>query len=143
MGIERRRYIQTFRLQKIPEHSDLSVVKEYMQMFGNDLWVDFNKFNPLDRTVAPNVCKKITMAKEKAVGTAERYITNSIYHNKPWKRTIEKLAEKRIYHRLAAVIPGEDYLSIEEELNEFYRNLEKEWFYRGFTEGICFLLDLM
>lgn len=73
----------------------------------------------------------------------ERYITDSIYHNKPWERTIEELAEKRIYHMLAAVIPGEDYLSIEEELNEFYRNLEKEWFYRGFTEGIRFLLELM
>ena len=72
----------------------------------------------------------------------EKYITDSIYHHKPWERTIEELAEKRIYHRLAAVIPGEDYLSIEEELNEFYRNLEKEWFYRGFTEGIRFLLDL-
>ncbi len=73
----------------------------------------------------------------------ERYITDSIYHNKTWKRTIEELEEKRIYRRLSAVIPGEDYLSIEEELNEFYRNLEKEWFYRGFTEGIRFLLDLM
>ena len=73
----------------------------------------------------------------------ERYITDSIYHNKPWERTIEELAEKRIYLRLSAVIPREDYLSIEEELNEFYRNLEKEWFYRGFTEGIRFLLDLM
>ena len=49
----------------------------------------------------------------------EKYITDSIYHHKPWERTIE------------------------EELNEFYRNLEKEWFYRGFTEGIRFLLDLM
>lgn len=73
----------------------------------------------------------------------ERYITDSIYHNKTWERTIEELAEKRIYHRLSAVIPEEDYLSIEEELNEFYRNLEKEWFYRGFTEGIRFLLGLM
>lgn len=73
----------------------------------------------------------------------ERYITDSIYHNKQWERTAVELKEKRIYHRLAAVIHGEDYLLIEEELNEFYRNLEKEWFYRGFTEGISFLLDLM
>ena len=73
----------------------------------------------------------------------ERYIADSIYHNKPWERTIEELAEKRIYRRLSAVIPREDYLSIEEDLNEFYRNLEKEWFYRGFTEGIRFLMDLM
>lgn len=73
----------------------------------------------------------------------ERYITNSIYQNKTWERTIEELAEKRIYRRLSAVIPRENYLSIEEDLNEFYRNLEKEWFYRGFTERIRFLLDLM
>lgn len=56
---------------------------------------------------------------------------------------MEELAEKRIYRRLAAVIPREDYLLIEEELNKFYQNLEKEWFYRGFTEGIRFLLELM
>lgn len=73
----------------------------------------------------------------------EKYITDSIYHNKTWERTMEELAEKRICRRLAAVIPREDYLLIEEELNEFYRNLEKEWFYRGFTEGIRFLLELM
>lgn len=40
-----------FRLQKILGHSDLSVVKEYVQMFGNDLCVDFDKYNPLDNTV--------------------------------------------------------------------------------------------
>lgn len=38
-----------FRLQKMLGHSDLSVVKEYVQMFGNDLVADFDKFNPLDR----------------------------------------------------------------------------------------------
>lgn len=38
-----------FRLQKILGHSDLSVVKEYVQIFGTDLAVDFDKFNPLDR----------------------------------------------------------------------------------------------
>ena len=73
----------------------------------------------------------------------ERYITDSIYYNKTWEQTAEELVEKRIYRRLATMIPGENYLLIEEELNEFYRNLEKEWFYRGFTEGIRFLLDLM
>ena len=52
-----------FRLQKILGHSDLSVVKEYVQMFGNDLSVDFDKFNPLDCTIASNSCKKIAMAK--------------------------------------------------------------------------------
>ena len=50
-----------FRLQKVLGHSDLAVVKEYVQMFGNDLAVDFDKFNPLDRTVAPNGSKKLTM----------------------------------------------------------------------------------
>lgn len=37
-----------FRLQKILGHSDLTVVKEYVNMFSNDLAIDFNKFNPLD-----------------------------------------------------------------------------------------------
>lgn len=38
-----------FRLQKILGHSDLTVVKEYVQMFGNDLAIDFDRFNPLDQ----------------------------------------------------------------------------------------------
>jgi len=38
-----------FRLQKMLGHSDLSVVKEYVNMFGNDLSIDFDKFNPLDQ----------------------------------------------------------------------------------------------
>lgn len=50
-----------FRLQKILGHSDLTVVKEYVQMFGQDLVVDFDKFNPLDRTVSSNHSKKLTM----------------------------------------------------------------------------------
>lgn len=37
-----------FRLQKILGHSDLTVTKEYVQMFGQDLQLDFEKFNPLD-----------------------------------------------------------------------------------------------
>lgn len=37
-----------FRLQKMLGHSDLTVVREYVQMFGNDLSKDFDKFNPLD-----------------------------------------------------------------------------------------------
>lgn len=37
-----------FRLQKMLGHSDLTVVREYVQMFGNDLSIDFDKFNPLD-----------------------------------------------------------------------------------------------
>lgn len=37
-----------FRLQKILGHSDLTVTKEYVNMFGQDLQLDFEKFNPLD-----------------------------------------------------------------------------------------------
>ncbi len=51
-----------FRLQKILGHSDLSVVKEYVQMFGQDLAVDFDKFNPLDQTMVPTVNKRLKMA---------------------------------------------------------------------------------
>ena len=29
-------------------HSDLTVVKEYVNMFSNELSIDFDKFNPLD-----------------------------------------------------------------------------------------------
>lgn len=50
-----------FRLQKILGHSDLSVVKEYVQMFGNDLTVDFDKFNPLDRMELSNTKERITL----------------------------------------------------------------------------------
>ena len=50
-----------FRLQKILGHSDLTVVKEYVQMFGQDLAIDFDKFNPLDRTVSAGGNKKLTM----------------------------------------------------------------------------------
>ena len=38
-----------FRLQKILGHSDLTVTKEYVNMFGQDLQLDFEKFNPLDQ----------------------------------------------------------------------------------------------
>lgn len=38
-----------FRLQKMLGHSDLTVTKEYVNMFGQDLQLDFEKFNPLDR----------------------------------------------------------------------------------------------
>ena len=37
-----------FRLQKMLAHSDLTVTKEYVNMFGQDLQMDFEKFNPLD-----------------------------------------------------------------------------------------------
>lgn len=50
-----------FRLQKILGHSDLAVVKEYVQMFGNDLSVGFDKFNPLDRLTVNQNAEKIRM----------------------------------------------------------------------------------
>jgi integrase/recombinase XerD len=40
--------IDAFRLQRLLGHSDLTVTKEYIEMFGSDLQVDFDKFNPLD-----------------------------------------------------------------------------------------------
>ena len=46
-----------FRLQKILGHSDLTVTKEYVQMFGQDLQMDFEKFNPLDRMQNPRGTK--------------------------------------------------------------------------------------
>lgn len=38
-----------FRLQKILGHSSLDVVKEYVDMFTNDLQRDFNSFSPLEQ----------------------------------------------------------------------------------------------
>ena len=43
-----------FRLQKILGHSDLTVTKEYVNMFGQDLQMDFEKFNPLDNLNSKN-----------------------------------------------------------------------------------------
>jgi integrase/recombinase XerD len=37
-----------FRLQKILCHSDISVTKEYVDLFGQDLAIGFDDFNPLD-----------------------------------------------------------------------------------------------
>lgn len=51
-----------FRLQKILGHSDLAVVKEYVEMFGNDLSRDFGKFNPLD-TLGFQTGSKLRMAR--------------------------------------------------------------------------------
>lgn len=50
-----------FRLQKILGHSDLSVVKEYINMFGTDVSKDFDKFNPLDCMGIIQNKKKITI----------------------------------------------------------------------------------
>lgn len=38
-----------FALQRLLGHSDLTVTKEYVAMFGEDLQFDFAKFNPLDQ----------------------------------------------------------------------------------------------
>lgn len=37
-----------FRLQKILGHKSIEMVKEYVEMFGNDMQRDFDTFNPLD-----------------------------------------------------------------------------------------------
>ena len=42
-----------FRLQKMLGHSDISVTKQYVSMFGIDLKKDFERFNPLDN-YSPN-----------------------------------------------------------------------------------------
>lgn len=43
-----------FRLQKILEHSDLTVTREYVAMFGQDLQMNFEKFNLLDNLKGKN-----------------------------------------------------------------------------------------
>ena len=50
-----------FRLQKILNHSDLTVVKEYVNMFSYDMAVDFDKFNPLDNLNQNKERKTISM----------------------------------------------------------------------------------
>lgn len=43
-----------FRLQKMLGHSSLEIVKEYVNMFSDDLQKDFDKFNALDQMVSNN-----------------------------------------------------------------------------------------
>lgn len=38
-----------FRLQKILGHSDITVTREYVNMFSPDLKMDFERYNPLDQ----------------------------------------------------------------------------------------------
>lgn len=52
-----------FRLQKILGHSDLTVTRQYVEMFGADLQMDFERFNPLDQLKANQKKEKITMKK--------------------------------------------------------------------------------
>lgn len=74
----------------------------------------------------------------------ERYITDTIYTHTVTEKTAEtELKEKQLYARLSALIPGEEYLLIEEELNYFYNELEKESFCKGFNEGIRFILKCL
>jgi hypothetical protein len=74
----------------------------------------------------------------------ERYITDTIYAHTVTEKTAEiELREKQLYTRLSALISGEEYLQIEEELNRFYNELEKEGFYKGFSEGIRFMLKCL
>ena len=50
-----------FRLQKILGHSDLAMVREYVNMFGNEISLDFNRFNPLDNMDISHNRKKIKL----------------------------------------------------------------------------------
>lgn len=50
-----------FRLQKILGHSDLTVTKQYVNMFAQDLQMDFERFNPLDNLKSKNTKNKIQM----------------------------------------------------------------------------------
>lgn len=38
-----------FRLQKILGHSSLDIVKNYVNIYGTDLQIDFNRYNPLEQ----------------------------------------------------------------------------------------------
>lgn len=50
-----------FRLQKILGHSDLTVVREYVNMFSKDLSIDFELFNPLDNFETHSCGSKIKL----------------------------------------------------------------------------------
>jgi len=53
-----------FRLQKILGHSNVEMVKNYVEMFSNDLQQDFDVFNPLDNFVKNSQGKLIQMGKK-------------------------------------------------------------------------------
>jgi len=50
-----------FRLQKILGHSDLTMVREYVNMYSDEISLDFNRFNPLDNMEFVQTKKKIAM----------------------------------------------------------------------------------
>ena len=50
-----------FRLQKILGHSSLDIVREYVNMFSNDLQKDYDKFNALEQLVCMSINNPISM----------------------------------------------------------------------------------
>ena len=48
-------------MQKVLGHSDLEMVKEYVNMFGSDITVDFDKYNPLDNMACRHTKDKIRL----------------------------------------------------------------------------------
>lgn len=74
----------------------------------------------------------------------DREITDLIYYRTVKEKSAEvELAVNRMYRAVSACTPETDFVKLEEELNTVYSMVEKELFYRGFTEGIRFLLELM
>ncbi|MBS7008298.1 tyrosine-type recombinase/integrase [Anaerostipes sp.] len=50
-----------FRLQKILGHSSMDIVKEYVQIYGNELHMQFNEFNPLENILRETEGERIKM----------------------------------------------------------------------------------
>jgi len=50
-----------FRLQKILGHSSVEMVKNYVEMFSNDLQQDFDTFNPLENFIKDKQGKQVVM----------------------------------------------------------------------------------
>ena len=72
----------------------------------------------------------------------EQYITDTIFRHIVTEKTIRvELEEKRIYEKLLEFLSSTEYVRIEEELNAYYDLLSREMFYRGFIEGIRFILE--
>lgn len=74
----------------------------------------------------------------------DKNITDMIYCQIINNKSAEvELAVYKMYRAISACTSEKDFVGLEEELNRVYSVVEKELFYRGFTEGIRFLLDLM
>ena len=74
----------------------------------------------------------------------EKAITDLIYSRVVKDRSAEvELAMYKMYRLISSCTSETDYVRLEEELNRVYSMVEKELFYRGFTEGIRFLMDLV